>query len=59
MKINKLTRGAVALLALATAGISLTACSGLGSSGGGGGGKNSLSFLVDNGDQTVADTAVG
>ena len=54
MKINKLTRGAVALLALATAGISLTACSGLGSSGGGGGGKNSLSFLVDNGDQTVA-----
>jgi raffinose/stachyose/melibiose transport system substrate-binding protein len=54
MKINKLARGAVALLALATAGVSLTACSGLGSSGGGGGGgKNSLSFLVDNADQTV------
>jgi len=53
MKINKLTRCAAALLALATAGVSLTACSGLGSSGGGGGGSNSLSYLVDNADQTV------
>lgn len=57
MKPMKLARGPFAVLALATAVGTLSACSGIGSSGGGGGGgsggSTSLSFLVDNSDAAV------
>jgi raffinose/stachyose/melibiose transport system substrate-binding protein len=56
MKIISLTRKPVAVIALATAAATLAACSGLGSSGGGGGASGSstsLSYLVDNSDQSV------
>lgn len=57
MKIKNLARAPLTLLILATAGATLTACSGIGSSGGGGGGgsggSTTVSFLVDNADQTV------
>jgi raffinose/stachyose/melibiose transport system substrate-binding protein len=57
MKLMKLARGPVALVALATAVGTLTACSGIGSSSGGGGGGSggsvTLSYLVDNSDAAV------